>query len=1753
MWRLVYGHSTETRTSRTSLDSRTTCNERRTHELPEKPFCSMTCPSRLSGTDCNEGSNWKEKTQQMKQKIQMLENQTGNMEAEIRDHVQLRNEYNNRIKNIENNFNDSKCSCEDTANSHRYMPRIPYGDKLYSQQQYGLADQKASSNVFNPSQQQFPCQKMDLQCLYSPKEMNIKEMKDKLAKLERSKLELLNKIRMLESKITQNSAIERENNELLKEVQNKQDEKMDLVQKLLSLQTKNHRLIGEIKDLHVDLETIRLENKFRLEKVVGSLEDELKKERELSNEFHTKVVTLEKIIDEMEISAEKEVQQMQTQLNNTIGNMYTLKQMNKELVEDFKNLQKYVDELQDVNRTLQSQQDMTVVEMSKIISDMQHELQELKEKLFTQTLPQITQQALVDNEKTRNKISQTLTVEPEPSEGDKQLTPEEPLTVEPEPSEADEQLTSEEPLTVEMEPSEDDKQMTPEEPLTVEPETSEGDKQPTFEEPLTVEMEPSEDDKQMTPEETLTVEPETSEGDEQLTSEEPLTVEMEPSEDDKQMTPEEPLTVEPETSEGDKQPTFEEPLTVEMEPSEDDKQMTPEEPLTIEPETYEGDKQLTPEEPLTVEPEPSEGGRQLAPEEPLTDEPEPSEGDRQLAPEFTDDVQLEPSTDEPQPSEDTNEELGADPNYDSKNQNTSAIELQNENDNNNQLDSRISYDKEELNNSKTGLQENEKYEEAKEMVELDENQDVKSQNEKFDLEDDQSTEIDKKESKKTDSDDYLDSESEPDNLKKAQTSQDDNNKDIETLVTESTAAQPIETYPTVVITKESHESIDSFLENERRPKMITFSDVIEAVAEDAITEDLKKKEEQKAEDITKDLKKKEQKAEDDITKDLKKKEEQKAEDGITKDLKEKEDQEPCICKKDCKPDSDIPETSSSTGNDKLAPPKEQNGKNVKKLCTCTFNCPLLTNGDTFISEEAFRPQIDNEPSSLQAKLQTGKDIIKDNVVSAIPQQNINLTDNISEADNIKKSQLRPVVNSSQENMKMPNTKTTEESCVCINKTVNPDKYNVSSKKTILENYCKCPNINISTQNAIKLNSDVSKKPISEIRKRSLHTGSSEVLEQISSNERQENYFIPQDERSKTINILFLKSGNGNMPSCKCLTLLDVMPTARGNDLESVNTEGTMATSSKQPNGFKSDQQQNNNKYSNSYQYINERKCNCPLHGSSRPQPHSNTASTGDKKSEDCQCLMSAILDTVLRLTDSLTVMQSKCRTKDIMIQSLADELNIRSGSGVFENLLTNLCMDESEFPRQPQDFDRIALCEYLKKPPGYVGELSYPKRPCIPPCPTKDKYPEISKYPKNQMQLPCRGPCSKKNGEDKFSQKPVLNVSCDDPCKASCSKRKHNQDLKNKTLCESECKATCSKPKSVKNGYSSMQLCNLTCEAPCKTISQKGFKQLQKNTNGFNNLLQECTAPCSNLSARDIISKIKEKPIGTSSSFPYPRGFKQGSINSGCSAPCASDRNQISRIKTTPSFVVCQAQCSKSTRGIKQERSRKSSIPPCKDSCYGPCKNDSKKTNFIKTNSTCVSDCMSSCAERGSKGNVNPFSDFIPSNEVPTSDVSQSEDENVKNQPSTSHVSSSKKEKVDDDDEASTAEASNAAEKMTSNGDEPSSAKASNSIKESDSSLASCHAPCAQTGLTPDTKIPPPSDLEVIHLTSIEAVLVSWKPPPIDDLRGYEVHMDGSMIKKVSRHRTTALLRRIECSCDINIKVYTITRISRSFNAATYP
>ena len=83
--------------------------------------------------------------------------------------------------------------------------------------------------------------------------------------------------------------------------------------------------------------------------------------------------------------------------------------------------------------------------------------------------------------------------------------------------------------------------------------------------------------------------------------------------------------------------------------------------------------------------------------------------------------------------------------------------------------------------------------------------------------------------------------------------------------------------------------------------------------------------------------------------------------------------------------------------------------------------------------------------------------------------------------------------------------------------------------------------------------------------------------------------------------------------------------------------------------------------------------------------------------------MSAVLDTVLRLTASLAVMQNKCRTKDHMIQSLADELNTRSGSGVFDNLLTKLAQDESEFPDQEQDFDRKRLCDYLKKPAGYVS------------------------------------------------------------------------------------------------------------------------------------------------------------------------------------------------------------------------------------------------------------------------------------------------------------------------------------------------------------------------------------------------------------------------------------------------------------------
>ncbi|PSN46202.1 hypothetical protein C0J52_13142 [Blattella germanica] len=153
-------------------------------------------------------------------------------------------------------------------------------------------------------------------------------------------------------------------------------------------------------------------------------------------------------------------------------------------------------------------------------------------------------------------------------------------------------------------------------------------------------------------------------------------------------------------------------------------------------------------------------------------------------------------------------------------------------------------------------------------------------------------------------------------------------------------------------------------------------------------------------------------------------------------------------------------------------------------------------------------------------------------------------------------------------------------------------------------------------------------------------------------------------------------------------------------------------------------------------------------------------------SEDCKCLVSAVLDTVLRMTASLAVLQNKCRTKDRMIQSLADELNGRSLSGVFDNLLTNLALDDSAFPTQPYDFDRIRLCEYLKKPTGFSRNSMQSTQQCIAPCPRIERFSPFDntrmlaledRYGTDVLMIPCKAPCSMKrsNVDDFTSEYPL--------------------------------------------------------------------------------------------------------------------------------------------------------------------------------------------------------------------------------------------------------------------------------------------------------------------------------------------------------------------------------------------------------------
>ena len=73
------------------------------------------------------------------------------------------------------------------------------------------------------------------------------------------------------------------------------------------------------------------------------------------------------------------------------------------------------------------------------------------------------------------------------------------------------------------------------------------------------------------------------------------------------------------------------------------------------------------------------------------------------------------------------------------------------------------------------------------------------------------------------------------------------------------------------------------------------------------------------------------------------------------------------------------------------------------------------------------------------------------------------------------------------------------------------------------------------------------------------------------------------------------------------------------------------------------------------------------------------------------------------LESAFIVIEQKCRTKDQIITALANELRLRSQSGRFEELLNKLSKEEAMIP-EPRDFDRDQLCQYLRKPDGYVSQ-----------------------------------------------------------------------------------------------------------------------------------------------------------------------------------------------------------------------------------------------------------------------------------------------------------------------------------------------------------------------------------------------------------------------------------------------------------------
>ncbi|KAJ9585051.1 hypothetical protein L9F63_020606 [Diploptera punctata] len=68
------------------------------------------------------------------------------------------------------------------------------------------------------------------------------------------------------------------------------------------------------------------------------------------------------------------------------------------------------------------------------------------------------------------------------------------------------------------------------------------------------------------------------------------------------------------------------------------------------------------------------------------------------------------------------------------------------------------------------------------------------------------------------------------------------------------------------------------------------------------------------------------------------------------------------------------------------------------------------------------------------------------------------------------------------------------------------------------------------------------------------------------------------------------------------------------------------------------------------------------------------------------------------LRASLALVKHKSIIKDQLITALTEEVNLHAKSGVFENLLSSICMNPNAFPEPLWDFDKEQLHKYLQKP-----------------------------------------------------------------------------------------------------------------------------------------------------------------------------------------------------------------------------------------------------------------------------------------------------------------------------------------------------------------------------------------------------------------------------------------------------------------------